>query len=516
MAKSPVISVILGNADNALDISGMVDSLSYSRSIYRDDTVEVEIKNIFVDYLLEQPACNAGQPITFSYGFIGETLSPSTTLILADIEPVYTGGGTRLRLSNVDVSQAMRKLHSSRVWKNMRHDEIIEELARLHGIPSDIQQVLIDPKSQEVNLKYSDNPNSDSTTFAGTITTETQTDPTRLAQYKAIQNIAIGGGKTVPYKKLSSLPQGWRNNQQMFQDIAAMLPDGMMTYVTRGTIYCRQKNTGDRSVAVFSRGGEDVLKFAPKYKEIGGKGSQKGVSTAAGTEKFDPETTETYITLGDYHLVASDSQIFEVDGEGNRRLLKPYSDMTQAESSTDTDTGLDQTLYKALSSAHKTNVSLDDLKLFLMGKPMNESVRKDLIETTAWAQEGVVQSKEEILTAELVIIGNVNMDINTTVTISGFATRFTGNWYVRDVNDDIDDSGFITSLYLVKGEVKKGIVPTTNKNTVSGSDTQRKRSVGVQGWDNKSGFNINAPGSNVPVDNKTPAPVDKSIKITTR
>lgn len=457
---APIIKVTLGFGANQVDISDAVTTLTYKRSMTKDSVADMTIENDKVDWLLEQTACYAGSPMTFSYGFLSDKMSKPVTLALGDIEPSYSKGVT-LSITSADGSKPMKNTTSPKIYKGMSADDIAKEIAAYHQMEIVIQSFLFDPASQIQNINSETGISTNDTNQAHI---QAYKDDTA---YKTEAQFSIVSSFPTKFPKFNSLPQAWHSNFHMLKLLAAFTGLGFVTYVNKGKLYFVQKFTNGKAVDTITRGITDnLISFNVKYRELNGNNASQ---IALNNKKYTPASTDFVVSLGKYQLIASN---------GVGYLKNPDGSLSIADDA-NLKVAIDQTPFKG------TVFSVDDAKKFVIGHGGTYPSSAEEAEKDNVANIDVTAQKQKLLTADLVEVGNVDRDINSVITMAGIATRYCGNWFVEEVTDNITQNGFITTSQVHKGETNDGIVPTKapNLSQGDGSDPVVHVSAVSGGWD---------------------------------
>lgn len=455
--QTVIKSVWLGTSGNGMDISEYISSLKYRRGIDKDNSLEFIAESANAEYLLSLADFYPNKIITFSFGYMGGKVSAPYVVVITDIEPTYRRSGLRLSVRCLDKGTTLKKVTSARVWKKKSTPEIVNEVAKMHGLKAEVVPV---------DSSLSGNPQSQ-------------------------------------FRQWDSLPQANMNNMELLQHLADNEAGAeYIVYADNDTIHFKPIGTGSESRRVYDiKDTTEVEQFAMKYRET-------TIPGEVGIGKADLKAKKHGVKINANHLAALQNSSFlgqsvlfaqnavmyaKKNGEnvpirglgtaidattGAMRDLtlvappwatdanKPVADVVSKVQPTKSAKTA-QPSGKGSSSLVKTVVdgvkdftgAVSDLKEgladdYTMGETYTAPSAMMAEDALAVARRKHHRNTRKLLTASLRLFGDPTMKLDTVITVTGIAERFIGNWYIESITDDLSMNGYVTELELSKNAVK--------------------------------------------------------------
>lgn len=427
--------MLLGKTMDSPDIGDKVDTLTFTESTKKHNTLELRFSNTNAEDVQNNEAFYEGAPVICSFGYIEGEMSLPRLCVIADIEPDYNGGqGMTLTVKCIDKGISFKKNTSSRIWKGMNTRQIIEEICTAHGLTLNIQE-----------------PTGGFTTY-------------------------------------TSLPQAGMTDMQFIRHLArkektgnyfVSIQDNVLNFLTRGK--------GNASVETVVIGDNpNVIRFSPRYKESSAGSEASGVSAnnGLGGKSANPYSQADGKQLQEYTLVSSNGAMYLERADGQavpafRKGTYQVGESTFVEITTD-NTG--RVVYSNPNTPAKPEASvvknLADkatgyINNFFSGKSnIADAPLQDDI-TTAETNYDFKNARDKVLTATLLEYGNPSRTANSVITIDGEKVyrKYLGNWYIEEVVHDFLLGGYQTRSTLTKdGLSGKGLVKSTSVNDTEGTE----------------------------------------------
>jgi phage protein D len=472
MAQSIIARVYLGTDEKGFDISHMISGIKFKESVKKDDTLDIQIDGEYAEELLERAECYAGKPIFFSLGYITGEILLARIAILGDIEPTYSDRGTQLKLCSMDKGGKMRKVTSQKIWNKKRTDEIVKEIAQMHGL----------------NVEFSE-------------------DVTK-------------------YREWECLPQGNMSNMNLIQFLADREYSGnFIAYVNADTLYFKPIGTGTASRETIDiKNSNSVEQFSIKYRELSADKNAGEIGASlhdkdpkkGGPMKVSPavQINNAAASVGvpiPYGPEGSitDIQFFKTGQNFTDAYGKPIDVKVEGKKVTMTQTNqvyiLDENggLAPVRGIDNQTSVTMQMARLaglpiiskatednYTQGGNIHVPGSYDYNELGTMLTAMNSKAKRKVLTASLREYGNPSRTLNTMLTITGVASRYRGNWYVEEITHDMDAGGkYMTTCELSRNATNTGngvVVPKAMANTTQGEpegvviENPTKKVVGIR------------------------------------
>lgn len=449
--QSIQVKVILGYNDSGRDISEFITKLKFKRSIKREDMLELTAEGEDAEKILEMNEFAPGKPILFSYGYIAGQMSPPRVAIIGDIEPEYEyKGGVTLQISSVEAAINMRYARSNKIWNNKRSDQIIGEIAAAHNLRS----IVI---ARDANAPLENN----FTTYA-------------------------------------ALPQANMSSMEFIQYLAGREKSGdYIVFVQDDIVYYTPMDTNSKSKDIINvMNSENVQKFSIKYKEI----HQDENAAGATTKVVDPKTGTV---LGDIQVTAMTIAIANGINEITKDPLSYKDTLGHI-----VVVPANQVIYikdpkgKIIPFSYGDKLPLGTLLEYPNGKmiietgdqdtttaggaPVTEAASHPSDEAQQKTTATQTRAKQKVLTASLVEYGEPTRRINEVLTITGIATRYLGNWYIEEIEDEVTEHTYMTTSNLMKTGLHngEGAKATKSNDTEGNKDDATKIQINVSGRSN--------------------------------
>ncbi|MCB9047623.1 MAG: hypothetical protein H6550_15930 [Chitinophagales bacterium] len=438
---SVIKKVILGTSLSGVDISDDVSYIVYTESTKKHSHAEFVITGDNAAVIADMPELETGRAIIFSYGYIQGVMSPYHLTVITDVSIDYTTSGLTLTIRALDKGLSLRKVGSSRIWKNITTAGIVSEIAAMHGLTPNFQQI-------------------------GTPLT------------------------------WGSLPQQGMDNMQFLKwlakretggDYVVYIQDDVLNFITRpkGTSAIEQ-------VAV----GKDnrTMRFTVRHKESQPDPNMSGVSKVKGGKAFSANSLEQLSATGlqQWRITARNGLPYVVDRNGNTVAAVPkqvvqVGDNTYAEISTDATGKLVYSNPAKTPPDAKVLVKSDStvgafIDNFFPGK-QTPAISPDMSddEVLNTINSDYKTSVEDVLKATYVEVGNPVRTINQVITFSNIIKRYAGNWITTEVVHNIGSADYTTTSTLSKDGLQgSGLVQNDKVNDTPAEATTTPDSPTVQ------------------------------------
>lgn len=425
--------VLLGKTMDSPDIGDLVETLTFTESVKKHNTLELRFSNFNAEQVQNNEAFYEGAPVICSFGFVEGEMSKPRLCVIADIEPDYAGGqGMTLTVKCIDKGISFKKGTSDKIWKNITTKGILEEICKAHGLTLNIEEP------------------------------------------------AAG------FNTYISLPQSDMTDMQFIRQLARMqkpgnyfvsIQDNVLNFITRGT--------GNASVETVVIGNNpNVVRFSPRYKESSAGSEASGVSATDGLtgNSANPHSEDGGKRLQEHTLVTANGQIFVEKADGTRppafrKNVYQVGDKQYVEITTDNQ---GRVVYANPNVPNKPEAAVTKnlagevagyISNFVQGKTniADNPVLDDI--TGPVVNHDYKQERDKVLTATLIEYGNPSRTANSVITIEGEKVyrKYVGNWYITEVVHDFLIGGYSTRSTLSKdGLGGKGLVKSKEVNDTVG------------------------------------------------
>lgn len=240
--------------------------------------------------------------------------------------------------------------------------------------------------------------------------------------------------------KYVSIPQGNKTDFQFLQMLANQEENGsFQCYIKDNILYFIKKNLGKNSKRTYIYGDNngDIISFSVDYRDV----TQDMSAGQVTAQSFNPLTQElTKIEANplnakeNVNLGSVVNTKFDYDSNSKQSKNPNYQNVKSKNEAQKNITG------KSMSAPSTMPVStLDNLA---------NSTHKN--------------SKQKELIGTINLVGDASLKVDDILTIKGVGKKFSGNWYISQINHKISNSGFTTSIELQKNAVNKA---TSNNST---------------------------------------------------
>lgn len=486
--KRPIKSIIVGFGEKALNLSDYVTYFEYTRSIKKADNLEITIEGGDAEWVMEHEFMRPGMPITFQYGFAETGMCAPITLHIGDIDVSYKPGFEAV-LYSADPTVSMNKVYSNITWKNKTAPQIVKTIAEMHQINCIVQvehiwnaDNVLRFQQNRINFlndligKYSIDSTDNLYLVPTAVTQEEDIILDNLTgainAYKSTRdavtrnNNVINTGANpifqsapipIEFKIYQSIPQAGMSNRSFLGKMGLLTP-GFIAYFNKGTLMFVKRQTNGESVGTIARGDEGLLKIEFEYTDLKSLPQEIKVDeTKIVGKDFLYQST---VALGDYQFTQIAGNLYQINPDNTYSPLRDSTIKTAIDNLPKNATALSLGL-----PLPDNKITVNDIKnLLINGTTVYRAADQLEDETVAVAVSMLTDSSMQVLTAKVEEEGNINRDINTVVTLSNVATRFTGNYLIYEVVDRIDDSGFFTKLTAYKDAGVEGEKQVENAN----------------------------------------------------
>jgi len=136
------------------DIGVLVTDFSFEDEIEKDDLIKLTIRDGDVS-IVDNPSFNQGNEIVYQYGYKSGKVSPKRVARISGMVPTYAEV-INIVVTATDRGLLLKKKGSNKIWKKITISQILNKLARFHGLI---------PKIETTEKVYESIPQSNRTDF---------------------------------------------------------------------------------------------------------------------------------------------------------------------------------------------------------------------------------------------------------------------------------------------------------------------------------------------------------------
>lgn len=396
-----------------IDISEQIGNIKYVRDTEKDDEVVFTIEQPYISNLSNN-VIRRGQTIRFQYGLKGGEKSPVHKARIVDIGRKYART-ISMTVKARDLGTIMKASTSVKIWNDKTLSEICKEIASRYKLE-----------------------------FVGDVTTQ----------------------------KYNNYPQSQKDDLSFLRELAMRESDGNYeVFVTDNRLTLERRGMNKRSELTFEYGRDErVISFSVKNKESTNKASKANRSAFVG---FDPVEGKMIGEATTNENEANNVNLGEIEF-----TLSASGELIENE----VNIGGGDADFKALGAAliglsDDTKETIDEIYGGSGIPKFGESVvtpYESPAEIKSLSNSTKKKSSLKTTTAELKVIGQPNMKLNSVITMAGVEKVDLGNYLIRTITDVVASSGFTTSMGLEKnaGKKRNKVTDTTNvekANTTTGA-----------------------------------------------
>jgi len=456
--RNPYYEVLMdigGGKKTALDITKYVTSLAICRSMKKTDSLTVmATDNIESLSLIGSNRLIAGTKIFYRYGYVSWRMSSWRVARITEVEPTF-GLVPTIKIECSDFGVPMKKISSNKIYYNMTSSQICSEICAKYGL-----KTFIEPTT----------------------------------------------------KKYDAIAVGHRTDFQFIKYLASRESGNMQAYLTGDEFYYYSKKNGTKSVTTFAYGDYEVFRFAVSYNTRpvaadADEANSLGIDPLTGEIK---KSTSKGTNVGEKKLAANTEFIFDAKtgkyvyySDGARKEKKLSVDYVAAKEVAANTKTLENKFQSAQGKIDK------ELEKFLKGENTTETMTAFLERTSKIGQEELAtaptsyepsgdvdwvlkkagakkdKNKNKILTGKLEAHLNPLLELDDIVTIDNVTKRYSGNWWIWEINDTIDSNGGISNVELGRNHYdgkKEGSIEDKESNLKAGptSETTAKKEIPIK------------------------------------
>jgi len=240
-----------------------------------------------------------------------------------------------------------------------------------------------------------------------------------------------------------NMPQGNKSDFELLRQLAQKEP-GYCFYISDDTLYFIKRKFDKKPISIYTYGDGSIISFKVKAKESQ-QDTASNDTTYVGIDPFTGKpNAATSDGIKDANLGKKGVKLYDSNG-----LLSGIKNVTDA-------VGANKVMPDPSGNNEEMKNNADALQQ---------------------------SSLDNALKASFESIGNPNLEVDELMTVNGIGKRYSGNWYLSEITDDITAGGsFKTTGELLKDGTAKSIKEdaTDNPNKVNdtpGEDTKKKKEI---------------------------------------